>query len=118
MDVLEDFYERRRRFKGLRKKAPDELVLLSYDVVKAFDKVQKFSVRASCERLNLPESFITYLLSTMTNATSSVRCKDGLTRPFALHSSVRQGTPCPPWCLFSLWTLCTAASKHTAMDTT
>ena len=93
MDVLEDFYERRRRFKGRRKKAPDELVLLSYDVVKAFDKVQKFSVRASCERLNLPESFITYLLSTMTNATSSVRCKDGLTKPFALYSSVRQGDP-------------------------
>ena len=67
--------------------------MTSYDISKAFDSVQHFTIRASCERLNLPEEFIAYVLASLDGAESHVRCKDGLTSPFRIGSSVRQGDP-------------------------
>ena len=87
LDVIEDYVERASTAEDL------ELIVTSYDIRKAFDSVQSFSIRASCERLNMPEPFITYLLSTMGGAVSRVRCRDGLTEPIELLSSVRQGDP-------------------------
>jgi len=87
LDTIEDFQERRGAGELL------ELIVTSYDIRKAFDSVQHFSIRASCERLNLPDGFITYLLSTLTGAESRVKCADGLTDTFPILSSVRQGDP-------------------------
>jgi hypothetical protein len=87
LDIIDDFKEERKR-------DPDvELILTSYDVKKAFDSVHPFTIRASCERLNLPETFIRYVLDTLRGAVSRVRCNDGLTEPFDIRSSVRQGDP-------------------------
>ena len=72
IDVIEDF----------QSGGAEDLIVLSYDIRKAFDSVQHFTIRASCERLNLPESFIDYVLCTLEDATSQVRCRDGLTDPF------------------------------------
>jgi hypothetical protein len=41
----------------------------------------------------MPEALILFVLSSLTHARSQVRTHDGLTKPFTLHSSVRQGDP-------------------------
>ena len=87
LDTIEDYRERCPTDAAL------ELVVTSYDIRKAFDSVQHFSIRASCERLNLPEEFIGYILSTLDRAESKVKCADGLTTSFPILSSVRQGDP-------------------------
>ena len=56
-------------------------------------RVQAFTIKASCERLNLPDAFIAYVLATLDGATSTVRCRDGHTAPIDLMSGVRQGCP-------------------------
>jgi exonuclease III len=86
VDIIEDW-------QGRDVATRDPLYLVSYDQRKAFDKVQKFTIRASMERLNMPEPLILFVLSSLTNAKSQVRTYDGLTKSFTLRSSVRQGDP-------------------------
>ena len=74
-------------------KREEALTLLLYDLAKAFDSIQLFSIVAACKRYNLPRSFINYTVSTLTEADSCVRTAHGNTRLFRLHSSVRQGDP-------------------------
>jgi hypothetical protein len=87
IDLMEDFQERARA------DSAHELVVTSYDIRKAFDSVHKFTIRASCERLNMPPSFIDYVIACLDQAESCVRCADGLTGRFQIESSVRQGDP-------------------------
>jgi hypothetical protein len=86
VDIIEDW-------QGRDSTTREPLYLVSYDQRKAFDKVQKFTIRASMERLNMPEPLILFVLSSLTNAKSRVRTYDGLTKSFTLRSSVRQGDP-------------------------
>ena len=72
------------------------LFLLAYDQVKAYDTVQAYTIRASLERFNLPEPFITYVLSNLSEATSCFKTFYGLTEEFAVETSVRQGDPLSP----------------------
>ena len=72
------------------------LVLMSYDVKKAFDTIQFFSIRAACRRYNLPEQFINYVLATLQGARSKVKTGGGLTESFDILTSVRQGDPLSP----------------------
>ncbi len=67
--------------------------MISYDVRKAFDSVQLYTLQATCDRYNLPPSFKAYISACLCGATSSVRTKDGLTQAFNIMSSVRQGDP-------------------------
>jgi hypothetical protein len=60
IDVCEDFLERFKKDKSV------DLFLTSYDVRKAFDSVQKFSIEATCDRFGLPSVFKVYLLDTLT----------------------------------------------------
>ena len=92
LNVLQDW----KLQKAKRGQRAGALVLLSYDVRKAFDSVQWYSIEASCRRFNLPDTFITYLLNTLKGATSSVQTKDGPTEPFDILTSVRQGDPLSP----------------------
>ena len=73
--------------------ADSDLFITSYDVRKAFDSVQAYSIRAACERLNMPEPFIRYVLMTLVGARSAVYTRDGITGSFDLMSGVRQGDP-------------------------
>lgn len=73
-----------------------DLFICSYDLRKAFDSVQRFAIRASMERFNMPEQLIRFVMATLTGATSKVRTEAGLTDSFALSSSVRQGDPLSP----------------------
>ena len=86
-DVCEDFNERFVRAHDA------ELILLSYDIRKAFDSVQRFSIVASCERLNLPKAFIDLLSDSLTDSSSRVRTHHGLSEEFDVLTSVRQGDP-------------------------
>ena len=90
LDVIEDWRQRNGNDRSLR------LLLMSYDQAKAYDSVQGYSIRASLERFNMPESFISYVLSGLQGATSCVRTAGGLTKPFNVLSSVRQGDPLAP----------------------
>jgi len=90
LDVFEDHLQTRGRGKG-RKRKP--LYAVSYDQSSAFDRVQRFTIRATLERFNMPETFIELILSSMTGAVSRVKTAGGLTAPFTRQSSVPQGDP-------------------------
>ena len=87
LDVIEDW---RQRAEG---RGVADLFVVSYDQSKAYDSVQKYSIRASLERFNMPESFIHYVVSGLEGATSQVRTAGGLTESFDLHSGVRPARP-------------------------
>jgi hypothetical protein len=90
LNVLEDFKEKQQ-------KHPDgKLFLLAYDQVKAYDTVQAYTIRASLERFNFPEAFISYVLSNLEGATSCFKTFYGPTEEFDVETSVRQGDPLSP----------------------
>jgi hypothetical protein len=90
LDLIEDYSDRTTREGD---DLATDLVVTSYDIRKAFDSVQKFTIRASCERLNLPEQFIRFVIASLEDAVIRVKCEDGLTESFRIESSVRQGDP-------------------------
>jgi hypothetical protein len=88
LDVFEDHHER----KGKRK----ALFTVSYDLRKAYDCVQEYSLRAALTRAGTPPAFVEYVCSSLKSARSQVRTKHGLTKGFDLKTSVRQGDPLAP----------------------
>jgi hypothetical protein len=90
LNVLEDFKEKQKKCANSR------LFLLAYDLVKAYDSVQAYSIRASLERFNFPEEFITYVLSNLEWATSCFKTFYGPTEDISVETSVRQGDPLSP----------------------
>src|SRR6185503_341003 len=58
--------------------------------------VQAYTIRASLERFNLPECFISYVLGNLENATSCFKTFFGPTEEFPIKTSVRQGDPLSP----------------------
>ncbi len=106
VDVIEDWRQNTETPKGAsgksagvkrgRGRRSEPLYVVSYDQSKAYDRVQAYSIQASLERLNMPELFVQYVLSTLRGATSQVRTAGGLTRSFSLRSGVRQGDPLSP----------------------
>ena len=72
------------------------MFLLAYDQVKAYDSVQGYTIKASLERFNLPDAFITYVLSNLEDATSCFKTFFGPTEEFLIETSVRQGDPLSP----------------------
>lgn len=86
IDVFEDAKENKR-----------ELFCVSYDIEKAYDSIQLYSIVASLERFNLPSGFISFVKQGLENASSQFKTPYGLTKGFALRSSVRQGDPLAPF---------------------
>jgi hypothetical protein len=95
LDVIEDW---RQRVEGRHRRSGDRenLYVVSYDQAKAYDSVQAYTVRASLERLGMPELLVSYVMSSLSGATSRVRTAGGLTEEFSLMSGVRQGDPLSP----------------------
>src|SRR4051812_43868732 len=81
LDVFEDYHERKGR---------KALFTVSYDLRKAYDCVQEYSLRAALTRAGTPLAFVEYVCSSLKSARSQVRTKHGLTKGFALLTSVRQ----------------------------
>ena len=90
INIFEDFRERQRLGKG------EQLYVIAYDQRKAYDCVQKYTIRASLERFNLPESFIKYVESFLENAKSCFKTFYGPSEDFEVLTSVRQGDPLSP----------------------
>jgi len=97
LNILEDALHKRR----LRPKA--SLYLILYDQAKAYDSVQRYSIRASLERFNMPESFITYCMNMHTHINAMFKTFYGLTDPFLVENSIKQGDPLAPL-IFVLFT--------------
>ena len=95
LDVIEDW---RQRVEGPRRRGEsrEALYVVSYDQAKAYDSVQGYSIRASLERLGMPDQLVSYVMSSLSGATSRVRTAGGLTDEFPLMSGVRQGDPLSP----------------------
>jgi len=72
------------------------LFAVSYDLRKAYDCVQEYSLRAALTRAGTPPAFVDYVCSSLKSARSQVRTKHGLTKGFDLKTSVRQGDPLAP----------------------
>jgi hypothetical protein len=90
LDVFEDH---------LAKKARDpssQLFCVSYDLSKAYDSVQEYSIRASLERFEFPPEIVDYVCSSLWGSQSRVRTRDGPTEAFDVLSCVRQGDPLAP----------------------
>ena len=90
LDVFEDH---------LAKKATDpqsQLFCVSYDLSKAYDSVQEYSIRASLERFEFPSEIVDYVCSSLWGSQSRVRTRDGPTEAFDVLSCVRQGDPLAP----------------------
>ena len=90
LNVLEDFKEKNKA------NGKATLFLLAYDKEKAYDSVQEYTIRASLERFNLPELFISFVLCNLNHATSCFKTFYGPTREFQVETSVRQGDPLSP----------------------
>ena len=87
---FEDYHAKRAR-------APDQqLFCVSYDLSKAHDPVQEYSIRASLERFSFPPNVVDYVCSSLWNSKSRVRTRDGPTAPFDVRSCVRQSDPLAP----------------------
>ena len=71
----------------------ENLIILCYDIKKAFDSVQKYSIEATLNRFNFPIKTISLILSALDNATSCVKTHHGPTAPIKLLTSVKQGDP-------------------------
>lgn len=85
LDVFED-----------AKQNKNDLYVVAYDIEKAYDSVQLYTILASLERFNLPESFIKFVAAGLKNASSCFKTPYGLTESFQINSSVRQGDPLAP----------------------
>jgi hypothetical protein len=69
------------------------IFLTNYDISKAFDKIQMYSIIATLRRYNFPELFNQYIISTLQKAISRIRTFHGPTDPISLLTGVRQGDP-------------------------
>ena len=87
LDVFEDHHER---------KGKKSFFTVSYDLKKAYDCVQEYSLRAALTRAGTPREFVEYVCSSLKAAKSRVRTKHGLTKGFDIKTSVRQGDPLAP----------------------
>jgi exonuclease III len=90
LDVFEDHLGKRRADPRA------SLYCVSYDLSKAYDSVQEYSIRASLERFELPPEIVDYVCSSLWGSKSRVRTRDGPSATFDVLSSVRQGDPLAP----------------------
>ena len=89
LDVFEDF-------RSLKRNRGGALHVMSYDVQKAYDSVQLDSIRATLHRYRFPSPAVEYICSGLVGARSAVITAHGLTDPFDVRTSVRQGDPLAP----------------------
>jgi ribonuclease HI len=73
-----------------------ELFLASVDQKKAYDSVQPYTIALSLKRFNFPDSFIRFIMSSITGSTARIVTGFGNAEPFPLLTSVKQGDPIAP----------------------
>lgn len=97
LNVIEDAKQKRLY------DSSSQFFLVSYDQKKAYDSIQRYSIRASLDRFSLPERWISLVLSIHDNLRASFRTYFGLTNSFAILNGLQQGNPLEPliYVLFS-----------------
>src|SRR4029078_8682993 len=67
-----------------------------YDIKQAYDSVQVSVLTRALHRIRLPHSFVALIVDSLTGLTSRVRTAYGLSAPFDVERSLRQGDPLAP----------------------
>ena len=69
-----------------------------YDMSKAYDTVRWSSIRSALERIGAPESFISFVISTLIGTRVRMRTnkKNHTTPEIELHQTIKQGCPLAP----------------------
>jgi hypothetical protein len=69
-----------------------------YDMSKAYDTVRWSSIRSALERIGAPESFISFVINTLTGTRVRMRTnkKNHTTPEVELHQTIKQGCPLAP----------------------
>jgi hypothetical protein len=80
LNVFEDARQKRRLHDSV-------LYMIAYDQAKAYDSVQIYSIRATLERFNLPDSFINYCVNMHTCIRASFKTFYGLTDSFNVEKN-------------------------------
>jgi len=75
------------------RKQNKELYTLFYDIKQAYDSVQTQVLTRALRRIHLPPSFVGLIEDSLTGLSSCVRTAYGLSRPFSVQRSIRQGDP-------------------------
>lgn len=73
-----------------------ELYTIFYDIQQAYDSVQINVLEIALTRIRLPASFIALIRDSLTGLSSAILTSYGLTKPFPVRRSVRQGDPLAP----------------------
>jgi exonuclease III len=73
-----------------------ELYTLFYDIKQAYDSVQREKLVRAMQRLRMPDSFIQLIDDSLTGLSSRVRTAYGVSAPFDVKRSLRQGCPLAP----------------------
>jgi exonuclease III len=73
-----------------------ELYTLFYDIKEAYDSVQRDKLTRAMRRLRMPEAFIDVIADSLTGLSSRVRTAYGMSAPFDVQRSLRQGCPLAP----------------------
>lgn len=89
IDALIDILEDNRQHKN-------DVHIASYDQKKAYDSVQHYTIKMSLERVNLPTTFISYVMSSLEESEAFLVTDMGTSKPFPLLTSVKQGDPLAP----------------------
>jgi hypothetical protein len=75
----------------------------SYDQKKAYDSLQKYSIRASLKHFNMPDSFIKFVLNNHSQLRACFKTFFGLSNPFEILNGLQQGNHLAPL-IFILFT--------------
>ena len=73
-----------------------ELYSLFYDIKQAYDSVQVGVLSRALLRLRMPARFVQLVIDSLSGLTSRVRTAYGLSAPFDVERSLRQGDPLAP----------------------
>ena len=73
-----------------------ELYTLLYDIKQAYDSVQASVLVRAMHRLRMPHAFVELVADSLRGLTSCVRTAFGLSQPFDVLRSLRQGDPLAP----------------------
>jgi exonuclease III len=84
---------------------------LFYDIKQAYDSVNHDDLLLSLRRLRMPTDFVDFIADSLTDLTASVRTAHGLTPPFPVRRSLRQGDP-----LACLLFVCFIDPLHCGLD--
>ena len=73
-----------------------ELYTLFYDIMQAYDCVQADVLARALRRLRMPASFILLITNSLSGLSSRIRTAYGMSAPFPVERSLRQGDPLAP----------------------